>query len=116
VQPVYRYRVTMLPLAKQARMDGDTWWMDIDLGLRTHLQTKIRLKDYSCPERVADGGPAAKARALALLYAATVIIVETHKAFALDRAIYDRWEGVVWVDGVLIGELLLAEGLATYTP
>jgi endonuclease YncB( thermonuclease family) len=116
MEPCYRYRVEMPPLAKQALMDGDTWWMNIDLGLRVHVLTKIRLKDYSCPERKDPGGAEAKARALTLLYGASVVIVETHKAFAQDRAIYDRWEGTVWCDGNHLGEQLFAEGFATHTP
>ena len=33
-------------------VDGDTAWLDIDLGFRTHVQTEVRLAEINTPEVV----------------------------------------------------------------
>lgn len=112
IEPTYIYRAALLPPVKQAEMDGDTWWMDVDLGMRAHLFVKIRLRNYSCPERMEPGGVAAKEYTLQLLYGAAALVIQTHK----DRLSYDRWVADVYADGALLGPLLVAAGHATYTP
>lgn len=112
ITPAYRYRVALLPRAKQARLDGDTWYVDLDLGVRQHSHWKIRLRNYSCPERTEPGGLEAWAFALDRLYAAKNIIMETH----LDKLSYDRWVADVWLDGEPFGPILVAAGHAIYTP
>lgn len=110
--PSYIYRATMRPLAKQALMDGDTWWMDVDLGLRVHTFTKIRLHRYSAPEMSTPEGPPAKEKALARLYAATSILIQTYH----DALSHDRWVADVYVDGQLLGPLLVSDGAVVAVP
>ena len=93
-------------------MDGDTYWMDVDLGMRQHGHWKIRLHSYSCPERRDPGGEEAWKAALNLLYAAKAIVIRTYK----DQLSYDRWVADIWVDGFLLGPILLNAGHAKYTP
>lgn len=112
IVPLYQYRAAMLPREKQVEMDGDTWWMDVDLGMRTHVHWKIRLHDYSCPERRESGGVEAKTYALEKLYAAKQIVLVTYK----DRLSYDRWVADVYVDGDSLGPMMQLAGYATYTP
>lgn len=114
--PQYVYRAIVLPLEKQARLDGDTYAMSVDLGLHVHADWKIRLKDYSCVERKQAGGIEAQRVALALLYGAQEVIIQTHKERLSDRLSHDRWVADVWVDGAPLGELLLEAGVATHTP
>jgi hypothetical protein len=110
--PVYQYRITMLPREKQSRLDGDTYWVDMDLGVRQHSHWKLRLRNYSCPERGEPGGLEAWQFALDTLYRAKILIAKTYN----DRLSHDRWVSDIWVDGVLLGEILLRAGHATYTP
>lgn len=112
IAPTYIYRAVLLPPAKQAKMDGDTWWADLDLGVRQHSHWKLRLRNYSCPERKDPGGLEAWEYALGILYGATQIIVQTHK----DRLSHDRWIADVWVDGQPFGPILVAAGHALETP
>lgn len=113
--PTYIYRATMLPREKQKLLDGDTYWMDVDLGLRQHSFWKVRLRNYSCVERDQSGGLKAQEVALELLYGATNIVIQTYK----DRLSHDRWVADIWIGGEkegLLGELLCTAGQATYTP
>ncbi len=87
IVPVYIYRATMLSRDKQLLMDADTFWMDVDLGLRVHAYWKIRMRNYSCPERTTAEGVLAREYAHNILYAAKALIVQTYR----DRLSYDRW-------------------------
>jgi endonuclease YncB( thermonuclease family) len=112
IQPTYIYRAVALPRDKQRLLDGDTYWMDIDLGVRTHAHWKIRLRNYSCVERGDPGGLAAQDFALSHLYAALQVVIQTYK----DRLSHDRWVADAWIDGRSLGEILVQAAHATYTP
>lgn len=112
VTPTYIYRASMPSIERQARLDGDTWWIDLDLGLRVHAVVKIRLRNYSAPELKQPGGIKAKTRALELLYAASTLVVQTYP----DQMSHDRWVGTIWLDSVPLHETLLKEGLVRHTP
>lgn len=110
--PVYLYRAVPLPRDKQRLLDGDTYWLDVDLGLRVHAHWKIRLRNYSCAERGPAGATEAQEAALTALYGASQVIIQTYK----DRLSHDRWVADVWVDGRLLGEVLVLGGHASFTP
>lgn len=96
----YVYRAHYL-LEKRTKNDGDTWWLDVDLGLRQHSFTKIRLHGFYAPEMSTPEGVLAARTADALLAGATQIVVETYKTIqGVDYASHDRWVADVWVDGV----------------
>jgi hypothetical protein len=104
--PFYLYKAKPMPREKQARMDGDTYWMDIDLGLRVHAQVKIRLRDYSAPELNEPKGPETKIIAHDMLYMAKDVLVKTYP----DSPTHDRWEGEIFLDGRSMGPWLFELG------
>src|SRR5688500_11396909 len=85
----YVYRAGLPPYEKQARVDGDTYWMDLDLGLRIWTKTKSRPRGDTTPELSVDGGNAAKDLALGLLYRANQIVVRTSPL----PPTHERWKG-----------------------
>lgn len=106
--PTYIYRAKYLTDAKSLiSNDGDTWWFDLDLGLRNHQFTKVRLHGYGAEERTTPAGMAARAAAHMILSLAQVIVIQTHKTReGTDRASHDRWVGDIEIDGHPLWQLL----------
>lgn len=102
-RPAYRYAAEVLRV-----IDGDTYHLFIDQGFHEWTKQMIRLQGWSCPELNAPKGPEAKVAATALLSAASSLIVETDK----DVMTFGRYVGRLYVDGVELGALLEAQGLA----
>jgi endonuclease YncB( thermonuclease family) len=102
--PAYRYRARPLRV-----IDGDTYEMAIDLGLKVWTHVPIRLFGWSCPELNEPNGLAAKAAAEQYLLSAMAIIIETEK----DKQTFARWLGHVYCDGENIGAKLEAVGFAS---
>lgn len=100
------FSAQMMPPEKQARMDGDTFWMMLDQGLHTFRTEKIRLYRHSAPELKEPGGEEARRIAHERLSLAKRITVQTF------RMTHDRWEGEIWVDGENFGEWLVKQGAA----
>jgi len=44
---MYQYEATVIRV-----VDGDTLWLDIDLGFRVHMEIDVRLARINAPERV----------------------------------------------------------------
>src|SRR5262245_54563916 len=84
--------------AKVARVvDGDTVWLNVDLGFRICVQLDFRLYKINAPEMVGASkvaGLAAKAE-LERLLALGPIRVESFKDDKTDK--YGRWLGVLFV-------------------
>ena len=100
IEPVYRYRATCLRV-----IDGDTYVLDVDLGLRVHAHAQIRLRDWSAFEMNTEAGRAAQVAAAALLLAPGArIVIETYK----DTQTFGRWIADVWIEGQPLTTLLLA--------
>ena len=112
MEPVYRYA------AKYVRSrDGDTYEFEIDLGFEPITTRKaIRIVGFDARERHTPEGKAAKAYVEQLLPTAGSIVIETFKdKRGTAKRTIDRWLGDVWVDGVNIGDLLVAAGHADIT-
>lgn len=103
--------------------DGDTYWMDVDLGFRGRAVHPIRLMGYDCPE---SRGPsnlekemAYQATSVATLFIQTALhrdalCVRTKK----NPDSFGRWIGEVWNEstGEILGVVLEYRGLATKWP
>jgi micrococcal nuclease len=68
--------------------DGDTVWMDIDLGFYVHVNVPVRLASINAPELSTSEGKAAKQYLSKLLdESADVVVVTTKKGTEK----YGRW-------------------------
>jgi micrococcal nuclease len=70
--------------------DGDTFWLDIDLGLRVHCSVPIRLAGLDAPEAKSVEGKAATAWVVDWFAQHPEVIVTTEK----DPERWGRWLGV----------------------
>lgn len=105
-------------------VDGDTYWLHLDVGFRQTQLTHVRLDGFDTPElfRPENDHEAAKARearefVVAWLGEDGPVYVHTRK----DPDSFGRWLGVVFRDGpddtwVSMGEQLAAQGLASVWP
>ena len=106
IEPCYRYRASVNRV-----IDGDTYYLCIDVGFRAQVTLPIRLRGVDSPEVRGDqkaAGEAAKAAAEAFLGAASVIVVETYK----DAQSFARWIADVYVDGESLADKMVAAGFA----
>ena len=73
-------------------IDGDTFTIDADLGLRVHITIPVRLYGLDTPERGQPGHDEAQAFLTALLPVGTEIVVRTHApASRAGLEKYGRW-------------------------
>lgn len=102
--PTYIYRAALLRI-----VDADTYVMDIDLGMRVHNEVNIRLHAFYAPESNTPAGVDATTAVQKIFEGKEGrIIVETFK----DQLSFARWIADVYVDGIHVGELLKAAGIA----
>ena len=97
----------------QRVIDGDTYLLDIDLGLHVHTHARVRLFGVNAPEIRGDdkdAGLAATARTVELLTLNGPVMVRTIK----DRKEkYGRWLcHIVLADGRSLADVLISEGHA----
>lgn len=117
----YTYRVTKV----ERVVDGDTFWLRLDVGFRQEQLTEIRLYGVDCPERrrgsefeKSEARRATEVSLEWLIDAASEgnLWVRTHR----DPDDFGRWLGEVWQDdGVgerYLSEHLKEEGLASIWP
>ena len=102
-QPVYVYRAKLLRV-----IDGDTYELDVDLGMRVHTHQHIRLRDVNTPEKREAGWSEAVLFVTDAFQRARVILIQTFK----DTQTFNRYVADVWLDGVSLAEMLVAAGLA----
>jgi len=91
-------------------VDGDTAWLDIDLGFYTHRQTDVRLAGINTPERVEYRlqGIVDQAKAFneARCPAGAFVIVEITR-----RDKYGRWLALIrYMTGARVREEILQHG------
>lgn len=91
-------------------VDGDTLWLDIDLGFYTHRETDIRLAGINTPERV-------EYRAQGIVDPAKAYVesnVPPGSSVVVDittRDKYGRWLGVIrFLPGSTVREDILQNG------
>ena len=122
----YVYRVTDVPRV----VDGDTYWLTLDVGLRHTALVNVRLHGYDCPET--NGGTVAEKVAgrratveaqLWLVHAMADPHTTVWVSTLPDPDSFGRWLGAVWAehvgyDGVddLLGAHLCELGLASVWP
>lgn len=100
----YRYRAELIKV-----IDGDSVWLQVDLGFRMFATIPIRLAHINAPELRAVGGAASRDW--------TIEWFEKHSTFEVATAKnpekYGRWLGVVYAeDGSVLNDELLTAGHA----
>ncbi len=105
---MYEYRAIVVAIH-----DGDTFTLDIDLGLEVWLRgQKLRLAHANAPELPTEAGKAARAWVTETMPAGTAVTVSTTKAVG-DKEKYGRWLASITVPGVRdLAEALIAAGHA----
>ena len=106
-------------------VDGDTYWLHLDVGFRQNQLTCIRLMGYDCPERVGgskfehDKADEATMAASAFFVAAEMIRQPVWCRTEKDPDNFGRWLGELWYEGeskVFLGAYLAGQKLATPWP
>lgn len=102
---MYQYEAKVIEV-----IDGDTLWVEIDLGFKIFHKVKIRLKGVWCPELNAHDGPKARANLIELLqnqdYSFKKLLIITEK----DKMSYDRYVATVYALGNNINEAMIKNG------
>jgi len=100
--PTYIYRAALVRV-----IDGDTYELQVDLGMRVNTRALIRLHGFYAPEARTEAGRFATTQATALLTEAQAIVVQTYK----DVQTFQRWVADVYIDGRLLAERLREAGV-----
>lgn len=103
IRPTFHYAATV-----ERVVDGDTLDVDLDLGMRVHLKTRLRVAHVDTPETSTDAGKEARAYVSALLPAGAPVTVSTAKPDKYGRALAT----VILPDGKDLASLLLDGGFA----
>lgn len=102
---LYSYSATLVSV-----VDGDTYDVSLDLGLRIFTTTRLRLYGFNCPERFTDDGKKATKFVQEWFDSAAKITVNTIKD---KQEKYGRYLAVITNDkGESLGDSLAAAGLA----
>ena len=108
-------------------VDGDTFWLHLDVGFRQSQLTCIRLDGFDTPEMNVkdDREREAGTRATRITHLFFALPMDTHTYWVQtkkDPDSFGRWLGNVWVEGQTtgtkeyLGEYLMAGNLATEWP
>lgn len=112
---IYEYFATLNRV-----VDGDTVWLDVDLGFRTYGKLDFRLYGINTPELVGATRMAALAAKAELerLLRLGPLTINTHKADAADK--YGRWLATIIVHTktgpLCVNEALVSGGFAVKYP
>lgn len=90
-------------------VDGDTVWLDVDLGLDIHTAISIRLAGINAPETSTPEGQAARDYLRSRLPAGTRVLLATVKD---HREKYGRYLGTITLAGADLNAELVALGHA----
>lgn len=100
-------------------VDGDTIWLNIDLGFDCWSRQKIRLRGIDCPELSTPKGKAAKELVESRLKETSFVVVKTHQSDKYDRYLADLFylsgtdnPQAALEQGVFLNQELLDSGLA----
>lgn len=102
-QPDYTYKAKVLRW-----VDGDTVWLDTDMGMRIHTDTDFRLFGINTPERGKLNFSEATNYARHLAPEGSFLTVKTYK----NPEKYGRWLAQLYLDDTSINDALVASGLA----
>lgn len=110
--------------AKVVRVvDADTMYLDIDVGFKTKMEHKVRLRGINAPEKRTSKGDAATAFVKNELMGegvpATVVIRSYKTSEKFGRYLVDIWylkgetdKEIILAEGKLLNQVLLDQGLA----
>ena len=109
---MFEYRVTRI----EKEVDGDTIWLDVDLGFRVSMELKFRLADIDAWEIKGEERPLgllSKAylfeRVSPALENGEEVIVKTDR----DKSgSYNRFLATIYINGVNINQEMVTEGHA----
>ncbi|OGX39112.1 MAG: hypothetical protein A3C36_04345 [Omnitrophica WOR_2 bacterium RIFCSPHIGHO2_02_FULL_52_10] len=101
-QRLYTYAADVLKVT-----DGDTFFLNIDVGFYTKMEHKVRLRGINCPEKGTKKGEEAKAFVEKEL-AAKIVVIRSYKSMTekFGRYLVDLW----YLPGETDKERILAEG------
>jgi micrococcal nuclease len=103
ITPEYTYKATVVRW-----VDGDTVYLEVDLGFRLTMLADYRLYGINTPERGQVNYKEATAFAEQLAPVGAIIVAKTYK----DPEKYGRWLAELYVDDTNINQALIASGLA----
>lgn len=101
---MYEYSATLIRV-----VDGDTIWVDLDLGLDIHHSIDLRLAGINAPEMKTYEGKAARGALIELLNRAGPMVVRTQKD---KQEKYGRYLAVVIMGEVNVNDAMVAGGHA----
>lgn len=104
LNPPYIYQATVDEV-----VDGDTLWLEVDLGFGTHTLKDFRLAGLDAPETSTPEGKVSKRWVQEQLPVGSKVLVQTTRTEK-----YGRYLATVWIDGVgvSLNQQLLNGGLA----
>jgi len=100
-------------------IDGDTIWLDIDLGFQTWIKHKARLRGIDTPPLETKGGQKAYKYVKSVLNGLPFVIIKSHGRDKYDRHLIYLYylrnaePEIVPKEGVFLNQALLNKGLAT---
>lgn len=101
---MYEYAAKVLRV-----VDGDTVWLDVDLGFEVGMAMSIRLMGIDAPETRTEEGKVSKAYLMARLPPGKEVVLRTIK----DRKEkYGRYLGMLWVGEECLNSTMIERGLA----
>ncbi|MCB9799641.1 MAG: thermonuclease family protein [Candidatus Omnitrophica bacterium] len=83
-------------------VDGDTLWVNVNLGFGVGSYQKLRLRGLDAPELSSRAGQQAKRFVEKELKKAKTIMLRTSKSDKYDRYLADVWADEVYLNGLLI--------------
>lgn len=105
---LYKYNASVISV-----VDGDTLWLEIDLGFDTYQNMTFRLAGVATPKMSTPEGEAARSWLVARLAPHDNIVIETFK----DRKEkYGRYLATIWLGDVNVNEEMLVLGVAEPYP
>lgn len=102
-------------------LDGDTIWLNIDLGFNTWIKHKARLRGIDTPPIETKGGQKAYKYVRSVLKGLPFVIVKSHGRDKYDRHLVDLFymkdaePEKVLKEGIFLNQELLNKGLADYS-
>lgn len=103
---MYEYSASVVKV-----VDGDTIWLDIDLGFEVRQRHSVRLADINAPEHGTPEGDAATAWLIARLTNINKVLITTIKD---RREKYGRYLVVLWIGTTNVNEEMVAAGHAVH--
>ena len=101
---MYEYNATLIRI-----VDGDTVWVDVDLGLDIHHQIDLRLYGINAPEMKTKAGQDSRAHLVELMQGAGSLVIQTEK----DRTEkYGRYLATLLLGGMNINQQMVTDGFA----